>query len=79
MNIINTRARSGAIQGLSRTDRFCRERIISNCDFPCFYVVFSFFNLNFIFFQLYFHGADNWNMNYRHHELIDLKSFYAGI
>ena len=46
------------------------------CDFPCFGVDFSFSDLNFIFFQLYFHGADNWTVNYRHHDLINLKLFY---
>ena len=59
----------------------CRIRLTHcsrHCDFPCFYVAFSLFYLHFIFFLLYFHGADNWSMNYRHHDfafpkLIDHK------
>lgn len=49
------------------------------CDFPCFYVDFSFSVLNFIFFRIYFHAADNSYSNYRQHELIDLKLIYAVI
>ena len=44
-------------------------------NFRCFYIDFSFSDLNFIFFRLYFHSADNWSMNYRHYDSIDLKSF----
>ena len=36
-----------------------------------FFMLFFFLcSLNFISFRLYFHGADNWAMNYRHHELL---------
>ena len=35
------------------------DRILQHCDFPCFYVAFSLFSLHFLFFRLYFHGADN--------------------
>ena len=47
------------------------------CDFRCFYVVFSLLFLIFFFFRIYFHGADNWSMNYRHHDFLHLKLIYA--
>ena len=47
-------------------------------DFRCFYIVFSFLVLIFIFFRIYFHDADNWRMNYRHHDFLHLKLIYAG-
>ena len=47
------------------------------CDFPCFNIEFSLFLLKFIFFRLYFHGADNLSMNYRHHEFINLTLICA--
>ena len=40
------------------------------CVFACFYVTFLLLSLHFVIFLLYFHGADNWSRNYRHHEFL---------
>ena len=50
-----------------------------NCDFPCFYIDISSLSLNLNKFELYFHGADNWNMNYRHHDILYFKQINAWI
>jgi len=59
-----------SIPGNELPDEFHDSMKSRYCDFFCFFVDFSFFNLNFIFFLLYFHGADNWGKNYRHHEFL---------
>jgi len=41
--------------------------------FHVFMLFFHLISCIILFLQLYFHGADNWSMNYRHHELIDLN------
>ena len=50
-----------------------------NCDFLCSYIDISFLFLNFIKIELYFHGADNSYVNYRHHGIFHPNVISIGI